>query len=801
MLFASLVCVGYFNPFTYQQVVLANLFPILKTLVQFLPLAMTVSIILIGITIVVQAPRQGRKLILGIFFLTAMLLPAITAILVNLGLPNSILSWALGIVSATLMVGPSAFDLWLALRSDFLISKESLDPRTKDFQLFACIGLIAFLVFGFAIDLNKELWTYSLVVVLQIAMIAYATLTLLFRIAERSKSYLRTEWLLCGFIFVVSLYWMLSSSVFPALAFVGAKQNIFSALISVGVAALIMGLTPSLAVSSKLNSTTNSKTTGLRIFVAPLTAGTHSFWLSLLIIPSVIFLERYLVPQIALMDWNFMGQKGIVIFAILLLFASVQWLMPFKTPNWFHVTHPFVIGLIVLAIFIRVKVGIAETNANGNIVFSLAKTVLTTSESTLNQDFYRFLQENSNIPKSVVIAPPAVNLTREQKLTGRLSPTFQKRFNIIMIVVDSLRPDYLQPYNPNILTTPAIAEFANDSVVFQKAFTRYGATGLSEPSIWVGGTMFHQQYISPFYPLNSLQKMLEVDGYLSFVSMDSILKQILRPNESLKNLDEGVSTQDIDLCNTLPRLYQEILTNKNTAPLFAYTQPQNIHVSVIQRENKNQPPANFGGFNIAYASSLSRLDKCFGRFIDQLKQAELYEETIVVFTSDHGDSLGEDGRYGHAYTIFPEIVRIPLIIHLPRVLRNQWAWSPDNLAFSTDITPSLYTLMGHPTNNDSWMWGQSLFWPTDSPSPRKNHEPYLLASSYGAVFGLLEKNGDELYIVDAVNLTEHYYDLRASTPIIRSISADDRAYKFKLLRTRISEINSFYNYRGSNDDN
>lgn len=39
----------------------------------------------------------------------------------------------------------------------------------------------------------------------------------------------------------------------------------------------------------------------------------------------------------------------------------------------------------------------------------------------------------------------------------------------------------------------------------ESAFTRYGATGLSEPSIWVGGRMLHKQYIEPFHPMNALQ--------------------------------------------------------------------------------------------------------------------------------------------------------------------------------------------------------------------------------------------------------------------------------------------------------
>ena len=44
-------------------------------------------------------------------------------------------------------------------------------------------------------------------------------------------------------------------------------------------------------------------------------------------------------------------------------------------------------------------------------------------------------------------------------------------------------------------------------------------------------------------------------------------------------------------------------------------------------------------------------------------------DSIVVLTTDHGDSLGEDGNWGHGVTIYPEVVRIPLMIHVPERLK------------------------------------------------------------------------------------------------------------------------------------
>jgi hypothetical protein len=128
--------------------------------------------------------------------------------------------------------------------------------------------------------------------------------------------------------------------------------------------------------------------------------------------------------------------------------------------------------------------------------------------------FFRFLTQNTNIPRSTPIAPAPMNLV------AHMTPTSSPKPNIFMIVVDSLRRDYLSPYNRDVDFTPNIERFAGESVVMENAFTHYGGTGLSEPSIWVGGMMIHKQYVTPFAPMNSLQKLIETDGYHAFVTRD-----------------------------------------------------------------------------------------------------------------------------------------------------------------------------------------------------------------------------------------------------------------------------------------
>src|SRR6185503_611763 len=86
--------------------------------------------------------------------------------------------------------------------------------------------------------------------------------------------------------------------------------------------------------------------------------------------------------------------------------------------------------------------------------------------------------------------------------------------------------------------------------------------------------------------------------------------------------------------------------------------------------SRTPPPGeSYDGFFAPIASSVQRVDACFGSFVEFLKRTGRYDDSIIILLSDHGDSLGEEGRWGHAYFIVPEIIRIPLIIHVPPALR------------------------------------------------------------------------------------------------------------------------------------
>lgn len=368
--------------------------------------------------------------------------------------------------------------------------------------------------------------------------------------------------------------------------------------------------------------------------------------------------------------------------------------------------------------------------------------------------FFESLRQNTSISRSEPIEPRRIDLVE-----GDWKPTAE-RPPIFIIVMDSLRQDYIGAYNPAARFTPAIDAFARESLLWQKSFTAYGATGLSEPSIWAGSLLLHKLYITPFEPMNSLERLLDRLGYRKFLTPDAIVSALWTKGPELKDLEKQESAEWV-LCATLARIDEELDNAPSGKPLFFYTQPQDIHVSIIERlKRSNVTGKVYKGFDAAYASRLERNDACFGRFISSLKKRGLYDKSIIVLTSDHGDSLGEEGRWGHAYTIYPEILRIPIIMHIPKALAGKARIDREGPAFLIDIAPTLYQLLGRGAPRLDPLLGRPLI-ALDGSDPVAWRKPeQMVVSSYGPVYGIL-RGTDRLFIGDGVNFRYHQFDLDA----------------------------------------
>jgi len=105
-----------------------------------------------------------------------------------------------------------------------------------------------------------------------------------------------------------------------------------------------------------------------------------------------------------------------------------------------------------------------------------------------------------------------------------------------------------------------------------------------------------------------------------------------------------------------------------------------------------------------YYGMVKLIDDQVGRIVGTIEETGKLDETIIVFTADHGDMMGGHGMVWKSTNAFyEEVVRVPLMIRYPRQLKGQVS----NLAVdSTDFMPTLLELAGHPIPKQTQ--GQSL---------------------------------------------------------------------------------------------
>ncbi len=623
----------------------------------------------------------------------------------------------------------------------------------------------------------------------------FVALNLLTVIAGWFRNPQRTLFLFCYSSAAWIVFAIMTNLVFPSISFTGSASEFYAAMFGATLALLVAGLSILVRQSAPVENGFD-----LVLWVRKREA---AWWRGAITTVALAALAIFLAVASSKNDWNHLFQK---------LTAFLIWIATFRVfyamSRWRMTTSPARTGrLLILALTILPvermldaserslwsSTGSAESFSrflDSYAGFDPSFKLVHDSMSTVVVDasFYQFLARNTNLPRSTRVEPVEIKLADHV-----VDPLTEAPPNIFIFVIDSLRRDYLSPYNARVEFTPNIEKFAAESVVMRNAFTRYGGTGLSEPSLWLGGAMIHKQYVTPFAPMNSLQKLIEAHDYQAFVSRDSILQTVVTPWPKLKELDLKAETMELDFCSSLNELTSN-LGAAQTGPIFAYTQPQNIHISVISRQGqKSIDNGEYRNFYAPYASRLHRIDGCFGQFIQTLKTRGLYENSFIVLTADHGDSLGEQGRWGHAYTIFPEIMRVPLILHLPKQWQKYQS-DPDALAFNSDVAPSLYYMLGHRPIQNNELLGKPLFTEHREELNGYKHESYLISSSYAAVYGILSDEGRFLYTADAVNLKDSWFDLSETEPAARSVTTSMRMTYEKMIREKIELISRQYKF-------
>lgn len=247
----------------------------------------------------------------------------------------------------------------------------------------------------------------------------------------------------------------------------------------------------------------------------------------------------------------------------------------------------------------------------------------------------------------------------------------ETRPNVLLICVDTLRPDRLGYMGNTRATSPAIDKLAAEGVRFDTCWSASGWTLPSMATIFTGmyprdhlATDFHWS-MDPALP--TMAGILRGQGYdtRAYVS-HVILKPTYGFGDGFKSFDYSV----LDVGNPHKVSTAKELTDLAIAglretekPFFMWVHYFDPHAEYLSHEEW----AHFGDRDIdRYDQEIAFTDFHISRLLDELKRKGMYDNTIIIFTSDHGEEFGEHGGAYHE-TLYDEVLRCPLVIKAPNL--------------------------------------------------------------------------------------------------------------------------------------
>jgi arylsulfatase A-like enzyme len=292
----------------------------------------------------------------------------------------------------------------------------------------------------------------------------------------------------------------------------------------------------------------------------------------------------------------------------------------------------------------------------------------------------------------------------------------QGPYNVVLITVDTLRPDRLGYGGHTRPTSPAIDELARQGLVFPNS---YSVSGWTLPSIATiltgryprehGATDFHW---AVDLTLPSLANLLRRRGYdtRAFVShviltptygladgfkvYDASVLDIGHPH----NISSGLQLTDL--------VIEQTRTMKE--PYFLWVHYFDPHFRYLEHSKW----ASFGAKEIdRYDQEIAFTDSQISRLLSYLRKKKgLDKRTITIFTADHGEEFEEHGAKYHD-TLYEEVLRSPLIVKAPFIEPGV----DESVAQQIDIMPTILAMVG--IEADSTLPGRNLLGPAGGPRP------------------------------------------------------------------------------------
>jgi len=316
-------------------------------------------------------------------------------------------------------------------------------------------------------------------------------------------------------------------------------------------------------------------------------------------------------------------------------------------------------------------------------------------------------------------------------------PDDTPRLNIVLISIDSLRADHLGCYGYERDTSPAIDALGAESTLFRNAISQAPWTLPSHASLLTSlysrthGADDPDRQLPP--TAATLASTLRSAGYSTHGVVSGVFMH------SRFGFATGFDSYDDNSARGGHRLSHGAVTSPDTnaraaatldtvePPFFLFVHYWDVHYDYIPPapyDTKFDP--DYDGSVTAehfmknpeihremdsrdlqhvvalYDGEIGWVDEHIGKLIAELKRRELWDDTIVVLTSDHGDEFFEHGEKGHQHSLYQELLHVPLIVRVPGFAARQ----VDARVELIDVMPTLLDLVS--VSAPSGLQGRSL---------------------------------------------------------------------------------------------
>jgi tetratricopeptide (TPR) repeat protein len=346
---------------------------------------------------------------------------------------------------------------------------------------------------------------------------------------------------------------------------------------------------------------------------------------------------------------------------------------------------------------------------------------------------------------------------------------------VIVISIDTLRADHLPAYGYTAVQTPAIDALRRDAILYTNAYSHAPLTLPAHVSMLTGLLPdAHKVRNNIGYRVDTnlptIPKMLKSAGYETGAAISAyVLRGSAGLGAAFDFYDDGIASAPNVAIGNLQRNGRDTAAIATRWIAERKDKPHFFMLHLFEPHSPYAAPEPFRSrFALPYDAEIAAADQILGEFLDALKRDGVYDRALIVLMSDHGEGLNQHGEAEHGIFLYREVIRVPLMVKLPKGARA--GETVDRAVGLVDVLPTVAEITG--TQAPSGVQGQSLLHANASSATRRIYSETLYPRIHLGWSELRSLAATDYHYIQAPR--PELYDMRTDPGETKNILTEER---------------------------